>query len=73
MVRNVCRLNTCESAPTFTKHFNAHVLFNRVLSRWSKTLIEFSDFSEFMESGKSLKHQLGSLNSLSLTCVLLAL
>ena len=34
---------------------------------------EFTEFSEFMESDKSLKHELGSiLKILSLTCVLLA-
>ena len=34
-------------------------------------LSEFTEFTEFGESDKSLKHELGSI--LSLTCVLLAL
>ena len=29
--------------------------------KWSRIFIEFSDFSEFGESDKSLKHELGSI------------
>ena len=47
---------------------------NGVFPKWSKSLIEFNDFSEFRESDKSLKYDLGSsLKFLSVTCVLLVL
>ena len=44
-----------------------------VFPKWSRTFIEFSDFSEFGESDKSLKHE-SRLNFkiLSQICVLLA-
>ena len=32
---------------------------NGVLPKWSRTFIEFSEFSKFRESDKSLKHELG--------------
>ena len=32
----------------------------RVFPKWSRIFIEFSDFSEFGESDKLLKHELGS-------------
>ena len=32
-----------------------------VFPNWSRTFIEFNDFSEFRESDKSLKHKLGSI------------
>ena len=32
-----------------------------VLPKWSRTFIEFGEFSEFQESDKSLKHELGSM------------
>ena len=44
--------------------------FIRVFPKWSRTVIEFSDFSELRESDTSLKHELGSV---SLACVLLPL
>ena len=34
---------------------------NGVFPKWSRTFIEFSDFSEFRESDKSLKHELDSI------------
>ena len=33
----------------------------RVSPEWSRTLIEFSKFSKFRESDKSLKHELDSI------------
>ena len=35
-----------------------------VFSKWSGTLIEFSEFREFRESEESLKHELGSVKDL---------
>ena len=32
-----------------------------VFPKWSRTFIEFSEFSKFRESDKSLKHELGSI------------
>ena len=32
---------------------------NGLFPKWSRTFIEFSDFSKFMESDKHLEHELG--------------
>ena len=40
------------------------LLFNGVFPKWSRTFIEFSEFSEIREFDKSLKHELGSLKDL---------
>ena len=37
------------------------VEFNKVFPKWSRAFIESSEFSEFWESDKSLKHELGSI------------
>ena len=37
------------------------VYFIGVIPKWSRTFIESIDFSEFTESDKSLKHELGSI------------
>ena len=34
---------------------------NGVFPKWSRTFIEFGEFSEFRETDKSLKHELGSV------------
>ena len=41
-----------------------------VFPKWSRNFIEFSDFSKFRESDKSLKHEFDSIER---SCVLLAL
>ena len=49
------------------------VQLNGVFPKWSRPFMEFGKFSEFRESDKSLKHELGSvLKILSVNCVLLA-
>ena len=40
-------------------NFQSHISKLVDFPKWSKIFIEFSDFSEFKESDKSLKHQLG--------------
>ena len=35
--------------------------YNAIFPKWSRTLIEFGEFSEFRESHKSLKHELDSI------------
>ena len=37
------------------------IQINEVLPKWRRTFIEFSEFSGFKESDKSLKHELGSI------------
>ena len=44
-----------------------------VFPKWSSSFIELSEFREFRESDKPLKHEFGfNLKILFLTCVLLA-
>ena len=40
------------------------ICFSKIMEfflKWSRTFIEFNDFSEFRESDKSLKQKLGSI------------
>ena len=34
---------------------------NGVFPKWSRTFLEFSEFGEFRESDKSLRHEMGSI------------
>ena len=44
---------------------------NGVFSKWSRTFIKFSQFREFRESEKSLRHELGSVQGSALLTVAL--
>ena len=48
---------TIEFSRNFFTIFNQ---FSGVFSKWSRTFIEFSEFWEFRESEKLLRHELGS-------------